>query len=131
MTTFLQACGGVLIAVILILTLGSQGKEMGSLLGLFVCSIVILLALRYLQPVLNLIRQLQGIGDLDYSMIGILLKVVGIGLISEIAALICADAGNAALGKTLQLLSASVILWLSIPLFEELTALLQRILGEA
>lgn len=130
MTTFLQACGGVLIAVILILALGSHGKEMGSLLGLFVCSMVILLALRYLQPVLDLIRQLQGIGDLDYSMIGILLKVVGIGLISEIAALICADAGNAALGKTLQLLSASVILWLSIPLFEELTALLQRILGE-
>ena len=131
MTIFLQACGGVLIAVILILTLGSHGKEMGSLLGLFVCCMVILLALRYLQPVLDLIRQLQGIGDLDYSMIGILLKVVGIGLISEIAALICADAGNAALGKTLQLLSASVILWLSIPLFEELTALLQRILGEA
>ena len=131
MTTFLQACGGVLIAVILILTLGNHGKEMGSLLGLFVCCMVILLALRYLQPVLNLIRQLQGIGDLDYSMIGILLKVVGIGLISEIVALICADAGNAALGKTLQLLSASVILWLSIPLFEELTALLQRILGEA
>lgn len=131
MTTFLQACGGVLIAVILILALGSHGKEMGSLLGLFVCCMVILLALRYLQPVLDLIRQLQGIGDLDYSMIGILLKVVGIGLISEIAALICADAGNAALGKTLQLLSASVILWLSIPLFEELTALLQRILGEA
>lgn len=131
MTTFLQACGGVLIAVILILALGSHGKEMGSLLGLFVCCMVILLALRYLQPVLDLIRQLQSIGDLDYSMIGILLKVVGIGLISEIAALICADAGNAALGKTLQLLSASVILWLSIPLFEELTALLQRILGEA
>lgn len=131
MTTFLQACGGVLIAVILILTLGGHGKEMGSLLGLFVCCMVILLALRYLQPVLDLIRQLQGIGDLDYTMIGILLKVVGIGLISEIAALICADAGNAALGKTLQLLSASVILWLSIPLFEELTALLQRILGEA
>lgn len=131
MTTFLQACGGVLIAVILILALGSHGKEMGSLLGLFVCCMVILLALRYLQPVLDLIRQLQGIGDLDYSMIGILLKVVGIGLISEIAALICADAGNAALGKTLQLLSTSVILWLSIPLFEELTALLQRILGEA
>ena len=130
MTIFLQACGGVLIAVILILALGSHGKEMGSLLGLFVCCMVILLALRYLQPVLDLIRQLQGIGDLDYSMIGILLKVVGIGLISEIAALICADAGNAALGKTLQLLSASVILWLSIPLFEELTALLQRILGE-
>ena len=121
----------MLIAVILILALGSHGKEMGSLLGLFVCCMVILLALRYLQPVLDLIRQLQGIGDLDYSMIGILLKVVGIGLISEIAALICADAGNAALGKTLQLLSASVILWLSIPLFEELTALLQRILGEA
>ena len=131
MTTYLQACGGVLIAVILILTLGSHGKEMGSLLGLFVCCMVIILALSYLQPVLDLVNQLQSIGNLDHSMIETLLKVVGIGIVSEIAALICADAGNGALGKTLQLLSTAVILWLSIPLFEELTALLQNILGEA
>ena len=120
-----------MIAVILILTLGSHGKEMGSLLGLFVCCMVIILALSYLQPVLDLVNQLQSIGNLDHSMIETLLKVVGIGIVSEIAALICADAGNGALGKTLQLLSTAVILWLSIPLFEELTALLQNILGEA
>ena len=34
MTTFLQACGGVLIAVILILALGKQEKDLAMMLGM-------------------------------------------------------------------------------------------------
>jgi stage III sporulation protein AD len=87
------------------------------------------LALTYLQPVVDFIRQLQATAQLDDGMLEILLKAVGIGLIGEIASLICADTGNAALGKSLQLLSAAVILWLSLPLLTQLLELLQQILG--
>ena len=83
----------------------------------------------HLQPVLNMIRTLEALGGLDETLISILLKVAGIGIISEIAALICTDTGNAALGKTLQLLGSAVILWMSIPLFTMLLELLQSILG--
>ena len=68
-------------------------------------------------------------GGLDSGTLRILLKAVGIGLVSEIAALVCADAGNSSLGKTVQLLGSAVILWLSLPLFTMLIELLQRIMG--
>ena len=55
---------------------------------------------------------------------------VGIGLVVEMGSLICADAGNSALGKTLQILGAIAVLWLSIPLINSLIALLEQILGD-
>ena len=130
MTAYWQGAAAVLLTVILVLELGRQGKDAGLLLSLAVCCMVCVLALSYLRPVVEFIHQLQSIGQLDSAMLEILLKAAGIGLIGEIASLICADAGNAALGKALLLLSAAVILWLAIPLLTQLIELLQQILGE-
>lgn len=130
MTGFWQGAAAVLVAVVLLLALGKQGKEAGLLLSLAVCCMLGVLALSYLEPVVALVRRLQDMTGLDSEMLGVLLKAVGIGIVGEIASLICADAGNAALGKALQLLSAAVILWLSIPLVNALLELLQEMLGE-
>lgn len=130
MSGFLQGAAGVLLTVILVLALGHQGKQTAMLLVLAVCAMIGMLAFTYLDPVMDFIRRLQDLGSLDGGMLQILLKAVGIGLIGEIASMICADSGNAALGKTLQMLSAAVILRLSIPLLEQLLDLLEQILGE-
>lgn len=127
---FWQGAAAVLLAVVLMLALGKQGKEAGLLLTLAVCCMLGVLALSYLEPVVALVHRLQDMTGLDSEMLQILLKAVGIGIIGEIVGLICTDAGNAALGKALQLLSAAVILWLSIPLINALLELLQEMLGE-
>lgn len=129
MSGYIQGAAAVLLAVVLSLTLGKQSKEMAVLLTLAVSCVTACLAISYLEPVITFIAQLQAVGKLDGGMLEILLKAVGIGFIGEIASLICADSGNAALGKALQLLSAAVILWLSIPLMTQLLELVERILG--
>ena len=68
---------------------------------------------------------------MDSQLLQVILKSVGIALVSEIAMMVCADSGNAALGKALQLMSTGVILWLSLPLMKSLLQLVQRIVGEA
>ncbi len=130
MENYLQACAAVLLALVLILCLGSREKDMGALLAILVCCLVSLMSLRYLEPVINFLDKLEALGGLNSSMISILLKAVGIGMVSEIAALICSDSGNGSLGKTLQMLGSAVILWLSLPLFTMLIELLESILGE-
>lgn len=129
MELFIKTCGIVLLSVILILALGSRSKELSMVLGIAVCAMAALAALEYLRPVISFISQLEEIGGLDHSMIRILMKVAGIGLISEIAALVCADSGSSSLGKAVRLLGAAVILWLSLPMYSMLVELLQRILG--
>jgi stage III sporulation protein AD len=67
---------------------------------------------------------------LNTDLLAVILKTVGIGIVGELATLICTDAGNTALAKTVQILTTAMILWLSIPLFESLLDLVQAILGE-
>jgi stage III sporulation protein AD len=67
---------------------------------------------------------------LNLELLAVILKTVGIGMVGELAGLVCSDAGNAALAKTIQILTTAMILWLSIPLFESLLDLVQTILGE-
>ena len=130
MELFFKAAAAVLLAVILFLVVNPRGKEFGTLITLAVCCMVAAAAGQFIQPVIEFLNTLQQVGNLDSAYLGILLKVVGIGLLSEVAALVCADAGNATLGKTLQMLAACVILWLSIPLLGSLLDLIQDILGE-
>ena len=130
MTPFLQISGAVLLAVIMVLALKSYCKEIGTILAITVCCLTGLTALRYLQPVLEFLKKLEDLGGLDEVMIEILLKATGIGILSEIANLVCKDAGNESMGKSMQLLGTAVILYLSLPLFQTLIELLQKILGE-
>lgn len=130
MDIYLKTCGAVLVALVLILTLGSKGKDIGILLSIAVCTMVILVAMRYLRPVVEFLEKLATDGGLDKSLIEILLKVVGISVVSEISALICGDSGNSSMGKSLQLLGTAVILWLSIPVFTMILELIQTMLGD-
>ncbi len=129
MDIFLKTIAGIMISVVLGLVLSKQGKDMALLLSVTVCCMIVTAAFMYLKPVVTFFKKLEAMGNLDNQMLKILLKAVGIGLLAEITSLICTDAGNAALGKGLQFLATAVILWISIPLLNELLTLLETILG--
>ena len=131
MDVFIKATAGVLVALILYIVLDKQGRDISAVLTVCVCCMVVAAGVTFLEPVIGLLRHLQNIAELDQEMIRILLKAVGIGLLGEITALICTDGGNAAMGKTVQLLATSVILWLSVPLFTALIELVETILVNA
>lgn len=130
MELFLKAAAAIIFAVIFGLTLSKHGKDISLLLSILACCMVAAAALSYLEPVIRFFQELQSTAKLEPEMLSILLKAVGIGLLAEITNLVCTDAGNATLGKTLQILAAAVILWLSLPLFRGLMNLVQNILGE-
>lgn len=128
MDTFLKAIGCVLAALIIYLVLAKQNMDFSLLLTVAVCAIVIVVALQYIEPVFNLVKQLQSIGKLDSQMVGILLKSAGVALVSEIVEHICQDAGNGSMGKAVHILTAGIILWLSIPMFTTLLELVEELL---
>jgi stage III sporulation protein AD len=129
MSIFLKAVAGVLTAVILWLTVNKDNKGISTLLTLAVCIMVFFVCAYFLQPIIDFIHKLELLGELDEGLISIVLKVVGIGLLTEISAAICKDSGNESMGKSLQILSAVAAIWLSIPVFERLITLLDKILG--
>ena len=130
MDMFLKAVAAALITVVIGLVLEKQGKDMRLLLTLAACSMIGVVTFAYFEPVISFVRRLTEMTKLNADLLAVILKSVGIGILGELAGLICSDAGNAALSKTIQMLTTAVILWLSIPLFESLLDLVQAILGE-
>ena len=104
------------------------GRDYSVVLSIFICLAVLLAAINFLEPVLDFLDQLLQIADVNSELMKIMLKSAGIGLLSEITSLICSDAGNSALGKSLQILAVFTILWLSIPVFSALISIIQETL---
>lgn len=129
MDTFLKATAAALVVSVLCLSTPKNTKEFSLLLTIACCCLLGAIAITYCQPVFSFIRKISTLGNLDTDLFRILTKAVGISLISEFVILICNDSGNAATGKVLQFLSTSVILWLSIPLFESLIDLISDVLA--
>lgn len=128
MGAFLQAAAAVLIGLILTQLLSNRDKSYASMLSMGVCAMVLLLGVNYLAPVVDFLRELEALGSLHTELIKVLLKVAGIGILTEIAVLLCQDSGNASLAQSLRILSSALILWLSLPVFRALLELIQRIL---
>ena len=129
MNDFIKASAFVLVAIIFSLTLPGNNKHFATVISICVCAIVSIAAMIYLEPVLDFIEELQVMGKWDGELFTILLKSVGIGIIMQIVTMLCTDAGNAALGKSINLLGTAVILWISLPLFTELISIVNNLLS--
>ncbi|MBQ8359946.1 MAG: hypothetical protein IJX37_08625, partial [Oscillospiraceae bacterium] len=101
MTEFWKVTAAILLTVILGLAIGKTEKDISVLLTMAVCCMASIIAVSYMEPVFDLLWELDAIGNMQEGMLGILLKAVGIALVAELAGMICSDAGNGSLGKTL------------------------------
>lgn len=129
MEAFWKVTGGILLASILWITLKGRESDISVVFTIAVCCMALSIVIGYLEPVFSLMRELEKLGPIKEGILEILLKAAGIGLVAEIAGMVCADAGNGAMGKVMHMLGSSVILYLSIPMFRTLIALMQEILG--
>ena len=130
MGEYLRFAAAALIGLILVLVVGRQSRDLGMLLSLAVCVLLALGAMEFLEPVMELLNELKRLGELDSGAVGILLRCAGIGIISELAGLLCADAGEGAMGKALQICANAAILWLSLPLLRQVLTMIGEVLAK-
>lgn len=130
MVLFWKTAAGILIAVVLVLAVGKQEKDIALLLTLAVTIMASLAAFTYLDPVLDFLYRLEQLGDLQSGVLGLLLKITGVSIVTELTAMLCRDSGTGALAQGMQLLGGAVILSLSLPILETMLDLIQMIMGE-
>ena len=128
MELFWKAAAGILISVILCIAI--REKEISILLVMAVCSMVAVIAVSYIEPILELLWEMESHTTIEDGILQILLKCAGIAFVTELAGMICTDAGNASLGKIMNMLGNSAVLYLSIPIFRALLDILGEILGK-
>ena len=130
MGEYLRFAAAALIGLILVLVVGRQSRDLGILLSLAVCVLLALGAMEFLEPVMELLNELKRLGELDGGAVGILLRCAGIGMVSELAGLLCADAGEGAMGKALQICANAAILWLSLPFLRQVLTMIGEVLAK-
>ena len=128
MELYLKAIAGALISLLLCLALAGRSKESSLLLSLLVCAMVAAVGMTYLESVIKFFNRLQQTIGLDNDLLNILLKAAGVGLVGEIAGLICNDSGQAALSKAVHILTAAVILWIALPLYTQILDIIEELL---
>lgn len=127
MDTYLKISGVVIVAIVLGLVLSNYRKDVAILLSIAMCCILGISVINQLHPIFDFFNKLKKLGNFDVVLLSTLAKCVGIGILGDITATICNDAGNGSVGKILQLLSTIIILSLSVPIFEKLLSLIQEI----
>ena len=129
MDDFWKTTALVLLTVILSLSLDKTERDISAVMGIVALCVAACAAVTILNPVLNYLVELQRLFHLPDDLISILLKAVGIALVAELSASICADAGNASLGKILQILGGAAVLTLSVPMFRTLMTIIKEMIG--
>ena len=129
MDDFWRTTALVLLTVILSLSLDKTERDISAVMGIVALCVAACAAVTILNPVLNYLVELQRLFHLPDGLISILLKAVGIALVAELSASICADAGNASLGKMLQILGGAAVLTLSVPMFRTLMTIIKEMIG--
>lgn len=120
----------VLAAVFCVL-LRQNEKAAALAVSVLSCVVVLVLALRFLQPVWTVIRQLEGLSGLESGVTAPLFKVVGIGILTQIAVSVCGDAGEGSLGKTVEIAGTVMALYASLPLLQSVLSLVEKLIGGA
>ncbi len=128
MDSFWKATACALITAVLYLVISKRDKDLATLLTMAACCMITVVAISYFGKVKSFVYQLQRIANLDGNLLQILFKAVAIGITAGVAERVCADAGNSALGKTLQFLATVMIIVLSLPLMESLLDMVASIL---
>ena len=88
MGVFWKAAGGILIGAVLAMTVNRQEKDMGLLLSMAVCCMAAVAAFSFLEPVLDFLKELEQLGNMQSGVLGTLLKITGIGITGELAGMV-------------------------------------------
>jgi len=125
MQSLLQIAVIGLLAVIFTSLLRKNNKELAIVLSLSVCAVIGVLLVQLAEPVVDFLKKLRNISGLDEALMQPLLKTVGIGLLTQISANVCADAGENAIAKLIEVCGGVLALYVSIPLLEAVLEMME------
>ena len=121
-------CGILLCVLILILIFQTVNPQFARLIALAAGVFCVLYALGFFSRVISFFRDLGE--ETSYgSYFTILLKALGVGLLTGALAEICRDFGQGALARGAELIGKGAILVLAFPILEEFLELLKLGLG--
>ncbi len=122
-------CAVLLVAAVLVVTLQAARPELALLLGLLAGAVVSVLAIRALSGTLDAARALLDRAAISGDTVLILVKSLGVCLLTGFTADVCRDAGESGLAARAEFAGKAALLLLALPLFQQIASLALGLMG--
>ena len=106
-----------------------KNAELALLLTLAGCVIIGILLVQLAEPVVTFLSKLRNLAGLDTELMTPMLKTVGIGILTQIGANICSDAGENAIGRLIEVCGGILALYVALPLLEAVIDTVETMAG--
>lgn len=117
-----------IIATITVVLLKETKPEIAALVGLGAGIIIIITVLDSLFEIIYAFYNIAEQTGIDKGIFSSVLKIIGIGYISEFSSNICADAGVKNIGDKISFASKVIIMLLALPIMQSLIKIITEIL---
>lgn len=116
----LSVCVLAIVTVIIMVMLKPKNSEIAVMLGI-ACSVIILSSVfTKVSSVIDTINSIIAASQISTSYVVILLKVIGICLITEFAVNTCKDSGSQSLANNVSLAGKIMVTIISLPLYSDI-----------
>ena len=123
----LQIAGIAIVAVITIAILKQSRPELALVLGIGAGTVILIMILDSLFEVIYTFYGLAESASMDSGLFKSVLKIVGVGYISEFTSSICIDAGNKSVADKVMLAGKVGIMLLALPIIKSLVSVVAQI----
>jgi stage III sporulation protein AD len=99
------------------LVIKRKNPEMSLILSIAVSALALFLSMDVLSAVLDFLKSVAELSGIPNAMLGIVLKTVGISIITKITADICRESGQGSAATGVEFLGAVLSIYIALPLF--------------
>lgn len=129
MGVMIRIAAVAILAAVLCVMVRQEEKAVAMGLSALSCAVVLVLGFRFLQPIWTLLKELEALSGLGGGVMKPLFKVVGIGLLTQIAGSICSEAGEVSLAKAVEISGTVLAVYASLPLLASVLSLVEKLIG--
>lgn len=120
MMNIFSICVFAVVAVIMMVALKPRNSEIALMLGISCSVIILMMILSQVSTITQTVNQIIAVSGISTSYIVILLKVIGICIITEFAVNTCKDAGSQTLSNNVSLAGKIMVTVTSLPLYSDI-----------
>ena len=111
------------------LVIKKNSPEMALMLTIALAIFTVVLSARIVSEVLAFIKSVSDSAGISPSVLAIVLKTVGIAVVSKISAELCRDAGQSSVASGVEFAGSAVAVYVALPLFKTVVAMVDSLMG--
>lgn len=117
-----------LMAVIIIVLIKQERKEIGVIISIFAAVVLAAYAIVKLNDIVNLLFDLISNVGVNAKYLEVILKVVGIAYIVELTKDVCIDSGESAVGAKVEMAGKIIMVSMTIPIITGVVKVINKLI---